>query len=372
MNKTALTLALLAATAGPACADSAVSVFGTIDLSGKYVKNDGSAARYSLSQDGIATSELGFKGFTDIGNGLKASFVLSSTVNADTGTTLGKFFNRRSTVSLTGPVGELRVGRDYLPTFWNNAYFDAFGTIGIGGSFNVWQLQAAYAASPAFGNVVRADNAIGYFLPANLGGIYGQAMVAAGEGGTNQGRVVSVRVGYRDGPLNVGVSAGQQRFDLGSNPLVTGIAAGSHQNTFNAGAWYDLPLPGGLGNFRVLGFVDHDSRDNVSETRGTISGVVRVGKSEVRLGYHRSKLTNDLAKNTNTDSEIAATYQYNLADAFAIYSTVGRLQNGNHPLAGVTQSVGGFNAPFVGSAETAPTVAGGKSVGFEVGMRYSF
>ena len=44
----------------------------------------------------------------------------------------GLTFNRRSTVSLAGGWGELRLGRDYTPQFWNLTVFDPFGTNGVG------------------------------------------------------------------------------------------------------------------------------------------------------------------------------------------------------------------------------------------------
>ena len=349
-----------------ASAQSNVTLFGTLDLNGRYVKNDGSARRLSLSQDGVNPSQLGFRGVEDLGAGLKAGFTLISTVNADTGTALGKFWNRRSTVSLFNNAGELRLGRDYVPTFWNNAIFDAFGAIGIGNSFNVWQLQTTYPGSPAFGNFVRADNSIGYFLPPGLGGLYGQAMVAASEGASGQGRVIGARVGYASGPFDVALAGLQQRFDLASNPAITGVTAGSHQSTFNLGGSYDWKF------FKLFAYIDRDTRPSLSETRGSISGSVPFGQSEVRVGYERSRLTNDLAHNTNTVSQFAATYQYNLSKRTAIYGTGARLSNGSHPVAGVTQSVAGWNAAFAGSAQTAQPFIGGKSTGFEFGIRHFF
>jgi predicted porin len=44
----------------------------------------------------------------------------------------GLTFNRRSTVSLSGGWGEVRIGRDYTPSFWNLTVFDPFGTNGSG------------------------------------------------------------------------------------------------------------------------------------------------------------------------------------------------------------------------------------------------
>ena len=101
-------------------------------------------------------------------------------------------FNRRSTVSLFSNFGEVRLGRDYTPTFWNLTIFDAFGTNGVG-SF------AEHGSDPssACRHAVRANNTIGYFLPGNLGGFYGQAMVGAGEGNVEQsGTLHGGQVGF--------------------------------------------------------------------------------------------------------------------------------------------------------------------------------
>ncbi|MEO8524736.1 MAG: porin [Caldimonas sp.] len=358
--------AFTAGAAGLASAQSSIGLFGTLDVNARWVKNDGSPRRYSLSQDGLNPSQLGVRGIEDLGDGLKAGFTLVSTVFPDTGTASGKFWNRRSTVSLFGKGGELRLGRDYVPTFLNRTTFDALGAIGIGNSFNVWQLQATYPVSPSFGNFARADNAIGYFLPPGLGGLYGQAMVAASEGASNQGRVLGARLGWASGRLDVALAWVRQRFDLDSNPAVTGITAGSHQDTTSLGGSYEF------GPVKVLGYLDHDEREALRETKGTLSALIRAGASELHLGYSRSRLTNRLATNANTVSQVAATAQYNLSRRTAVYATAARLSNGDHPLGNVTQSVAGWNATFAGSAQTAQPGAGGNSKGLELGIRHFF
>ena len=76
---------------------------------------------------------------------MAAGFWLEAGLQNDTGTGFGSntnnqrngnvgdgglIFGRRSTVSLSGVFGEVRLGRDYTPTFWNTALFDPFGTGG--------------------------------------------------------------------------------------------------------------------------------------------------------------------------------------------------------------------------------------------------
>jgi len=366
MKKSLLALAVLGAFVGAASAQSSVTLFGTVDLSGKYVKNDGSDRRYSLSQDGINSSQLGFKGVEDLGGGLKAGFLLLAGINADTGSTNSKFFNRSSYVRLWGGFGEIRLGRDYTPTFWNDTIFDAFGTNGLGDSSHVLQLATA--------TFVRADNAVQYFLPANIGGVYGQFMAAAGEGGnlgvasplnaaqvngsnTNPGRYLGGRIGFAAGPFDVAAAYAQQRFTGNlTNLNVAGTTA--EQKTWNIGGTYDF------GVAKLLGYYDRDTVANLKEDRFSISVIVPFGQSEIHAGYDYSKLKGNVGVVTkdNKVDQFKATYQYNLSKRTALYATASRLKNGDQSNLSVSS----------GSAITAANIAGGKSTGAEFGIRHFF
>ncbi|MDQ6627352.1 MAG: porin [Pseudomonadota bacterium] len=409
MKKSLLALAVLSAFAGAASAQSSVTLYGTLDLSGKYVKNDGSNKRLSLSQDGINSSQLGFRGVEDLGGGLKAGFNLLAGVNADTGTTnvattpnnagalLGptgapaapaagptagnaqnnqsKFFNRRSTVSLFSNAGELRLGRDYTSSFWNQTLFDAFGTNGLGNSLNVRQVY----------NGTRMDNAISYLTPANLGGFYGQAQVAAAEGGSSldrPARYIGGRVGFAAGPFDVAVSYARERFANsfgflvpngvpGNNAFGLFIPGGSTatQNTWNIGGSYDF------GVLKLLGYFDHESLEHFSERDYHVSMVIPMGQGEVHLGYNRSNATTGTKSATGAAVsnnvfgptakslvvQYAATYQYNLSKRTAMYGTASLLENRDNTR---------FSAG--GTSVTAAPTAGGKSKGFELGVRHFF
>ena len=360
MKKSLLALAVLGAYAGVASAQSSVTLYGTVDLNGRYVKQDvtsGESKRWSLGRDGINSSQLGFRGIEDLGGGLKAGFLLLSSVGADSGDIgagqsaagSGKFWTRRATVSLFSNAGELRLGRDYTPTFWNNTIFDAFGTNGLGDSTGgILQL-----ATTTF---VRADNSVGYHLPANIGGFYGQFMMAASEAGqagqsSNNGRYLGGRVGFAAGPFDVAFAYAQQR--------TAGGVANTDQDTWNIGGSWDF------GFLKLLGYYDHDKRDNTGkEDRWSISGVIPMGQGEVHLGYAQSKLDFDNpAIGDNKQKKYMATYQYNLSKRTAMYGTIAMLDNGdfaNASLAGGTSAVTGVRE------------LGGKSKGFEVGVRHFF
>src|SRR6185295_1716498 len=99
MKKSLLALAVLGAFAGVASAQSSVTLYGTVDVAGRYVKADGQDRRLSLATDGINSSQLGFRGVEDLGGGLRAGFNLLASVGVDDGDAgggqaNGKFWTR--------------------------------------------------------------------------------------------------------------------------------------------------------------------------------------------------------------------------------------------------------------------------------------
>ena len=358
MKKSLLALAVLGAFAGTAAAQSSVTLYGTLDVNGRYIKNDNQPRRFSEATDGINSSQLGFRGVEDLGGGLRAGFNLLAGVNEDTGTANAKFWNRRATVSLFSPAGELRLGRDYTPTFWNSTIFDAFGTNGIGNS----QIVARYTH-------VRSDNAIGYFLPSNLGGVYGQAMVAAAEpvagvptNADKNARYIGGRVGFAAGPFDIAVSAAQDRYGPGPAAGLVNIGGGAGAvlandkvNTYNVGGAFDF------GFVKLMAYVEAVRLERSDEKRGHISANFRFGQGELRVGYNRSKYDADVAA-AGVDSTIhhaAATYQYNLSKRTAMYGTIAWLDNKDATAAALP---GGNGTPGNNNS----------SKGFELGVRHFF
>lgn len=350
-------LVALGAVAGGASAQSSVTLFGTIDVSARYVKADGQPRRLSEATDGLNSSQLGFRGIEDLGGGLRAGFTLLAGVNADSGTTNTKFFNRRSTVSLfSNTFGELRLGRDYVPTFWDVASFDAFGIVGLGSTGNVHQLYEG----------TRQDNTIGYFLPANLGGVYGQAMLGAAEGGSSGDkptRYIGARLGYAAGPFDIAAAGAQRRFaavTTQGSPGLTGANPGAiaqigdEQRTYNVGGSWNF------GFAKLQGSLDREKLRNIAENIGSISAVIPLGQGEVHVGYDRSTLKNATeAGSKNTVDQAKIGYVYNLSKRTALYATASRLDN---------KDASRLTLPSA-SGQTLP---GGKSQGAEFGLRHFF
>jgi predicted porin len=239
MKKTLLALAALTAFAGAASAQSSVTVFGVVDLSVGQIDN-GQVDRFLMMTDGNASSRLGFRGVEDLGGGLKAGFWLESALAPDTSS--ATVFGRRTTVSLMGNWGEVRLGRDYTPTFWNWTVFDPFGTNGVGAATNLG-LEVPQVAGANYGTLVRADNTVGYFLPA-MGGLYGQAMVSLGEGQFGN-KIYAGRLGWASGPFNVAGSYGQTE--------ISGTDDATNWNI--AGSW-------DFGFAKISGFYGNIEADN--------------------------------------------------------------------------------------------------------------
>jgi hypothetical protein len=117
--------------AGGALAQSSVTLFGVVDAAVTHTRGSGDGRPARRSWPTAATpSRLGFRGTEDLGGGLSANFWLEMGLFRTTpdrlcprtrttrpaATAPGVMsFNRRSTVSLAGRFGEVRLGRDYLP-----------------------------------------------------------------------------------------------------------------------------------------------------------------------------------------------------------------------------------------------------------------
>ena len=305
MKKTVLAFAALASMSGAALAQSSVTAFGIIDLAARSLKGADSV-KY-LSNEGRATSRLGFRGVEDLGGGLKASFHIETHVNADDGSVGGNFWQRRATVSLLGGFGELRLGRDKATTRTLLDAYDPFGTSGM----------------PGLNRLItdgvdrnRLDNGVIYFLP-SMGGVYGSVGVTAGEGANSAStqRSVSGRLGYKAGAFDVSGAYGE--FGSSNKLKITALGGSYDFGGFKlAGAWID---PAGA----AKGFV--------------IGGTVRLGTVSLLAEFARDTNADD------TDFLLEAKYPLSKRTfAYAAYLQDGKKKNGAFNAATVGKNVNGF------------------------------
>ncbi|MFO1213111.1 MAG: porin [Burkholderiaceae bacterium] len=357
-KKTLIALAMLGSFAGAASAQSSVTMFGVIDLSMRYVNND--ASTYQLAQDGMAASRWGFRGVEDLGGGLKASFWLEGAIGPDTGrggqsfgngtTTDALLFTRRATVSLANQWGEVRLGRDYTPTFWNIGVFDPFGVQGVGSSGNLFlsaEVRSLAGAGAAYGTLVRANNTVQYILPNGIfgPGLYGQVMVAAGENAPAN-KYFGGRIGYAAGPFDVAVAYGDTDVDTAGNVTLTNWNLG--------GSW----------NFGVAklsafyGSIDLDglAAGNVKQDNWFIGVTAPIGQWNVKASYGQVKQGGVL--DGNKANQFAVGADYNLSRRTALYATYGSISN--------------TNTAYTVSATGSALTRGNNSNGAELGIRHMF
>jgi predicted porin len=190
MNLKPLAFACAVALGGPAFAQSTVTLYGVLDggvlsisnVSGGrlgYVPSTANGGRSTQFKDGgIGGSFWGLRGKEDLGGGWGASFQLQGNINVKDGSTGGpnsttttSFFNQFSTVGLSGPFGEVKVGRQVSPMYYAMAATDAraaryFGSV-LTGLVAMNSASGAWIgnnSNVAFGTVYN-DDAIVYTTP---------------------------------------------------------------------------------------------------------------------------------------------------------------------------------------------------------------
>ncbi len=144
-----------------AMAQSNVTVYGLIDLNLSYEKS-GDQRYQGVHHGELNGSRLGFRGNEDLGNGIKALFVLESGFDPSTGIAEqgGRLFGRQSFVGLENGLGRLTLGRQYSPAFTALNPFDATGNaVRSAGRL----LRKTGAVKPAY--EVRFDNMVKYRSP---------------------------------------------------------------------------------------------------------------------------------------------------------------------------------------------------------------
>jgi len=413
MKRISLIAAAAALAAGPSFAQSSLTLFGVVDAGVSHYRTTSSSwnplrpaelrqSQTVLSPSGNASSRIGFRGTEDLGGGLAAGFWLEAPLNNDTGGGIANF-GRRSTVSLSGPFGELRLGRDYTASFWNDAVFDPFIVNGVGTNL-IAVVNSNLAASRALAtggllngglsagtdSYLRTSNAVSYFLPPDLGGFYGQVQYALHENvkASNQpdspskrGRYVGGRIGWTSGPTDVALGYGES--------TLTSTAAQSEKiKSLNLGASYDF------GPVKVFGEWSR-VRDVRSSTTAALPGAefrlsdrydglmagvnVPLGAGMLRASYARVRFENglNLPDGNSSVNKLALGYVHNLSRRTALYASVARIHiaNGrNNPtVMGVTPLV--LSVPAILPQPGYATTGGMQprsALGYDVGIRVVF
>jgi predicted porin len=369
---TRLAAAAVLACAGAAHAQSSVTLWGIVDLNLQHLQATGTGSVNGMGNGSLSTSQLGFRGVEDLGGGLRAAFWLEGSLNPDTGTGRnsnvnnqpsgavnaggGLTFDRRSYAALAGDWGEVRLGHDFVPTHYNSIAFDAFNANGLAraGDFTFTGVTSAPLST-----AITASNSISYWLPPNLGGFYGLAMVALGENPSSaanhhDGNFGSIRLGYVTGPFDIAGAISHTQY-----AATTVLGDYTHMNlgaSYNAGFARFFALVNEVKVNVVNGPVKKDA--------WVIGAHVPLGPGRLRLSYGRlddrsaGRNANGTARSDNDAMLFGVGYVYEMSKRTALYATYGRVSNDGQ-------------ANYLVSGGLTPT-AGGRSSGIEAGIRHSF
>lgn len=420
----AIALALTALASGSALAQSSVTIYGNIDVGFESVKRTlgdpaGGALSTKLSTmrvtpDLSSQSSLGFRGTEDLGNGMKAGFVLEGQVGADNGALLrdGRLFGRQAFASLTTPYGEVRIGRQYAPIFFSSALVtsERFGATdlylegGLTNSLNIrWDNALTYSAQMgAFRGQLgySPDAGVGPITNAQRGGsasatagsiLGGNNSAASSENSAGRGRSLGAFGAYTADDLTLTLGYGQTNMGNTALNVATGTAVrtttGAATATYvgdvekyrvwNLGAKYELKEMGlqfngafgratyDFSNIGALGAAfDIPSRLNVSSlVLGTRYNIGAVG---LLAQWSETKFRNG-PRSKNNGYTLGA--EYSLSKRTTLYSRYYSIKDKDGGPDVVFAATGVREVPVAAGAGISPD---GRTTVIAVGVRHNF
>lgn len=358
MKKSLMAVALLGGFASLAQAQTAVQIYGNVDV-GMLKQTD-----KTLQIAKRASNTLGFKGTEDLGNGLTALFQLEMRYEPDTGTVENNarpLFQGQTRVGLQGDFGMVRLGRGLTPyqevigSFepWHGlpTSIGFYTDISVAG-FNSAPLDVGSSPTGAGANTNRISNAIFYNSPV-LSGFQVNASWATKEGNTNGAVVTGI------GPGAASYASGAQ---ASANPFSVagtynnGPAAamlGYERNAVESKVWSAAGSFSVNPELKLMATYTHQNQDHTNTlrpiTRAWLVGATyAVGPGKVLAGYGQKHIE-DAAKT----KQLSLGYEYSLSKRTYLYLDASRKKD----IVNVT----------TGTLAATPTVNS-----YDVGMNHSF
>lgn len=336
MKKSLIALAILGGMSGAAMAQSSVSVYGVVDLGLQHSKSGGD--KVTGIESGLQSgSRIGFKGTEDLGNGLKANFVLESGINADDGT-FGQNdtpFGRQAWLGLEGDFGAVKLGRQYTPIRNALVSADPFGLESAGSLGRV-------AMNGNVGEIERVNNSVVYELAKNSLGLTGAVQYGFGESENSMSKDHSFgfAVGYKYNALDLGVAYNERDINSLAKQKSTALTGVYDFGVAKAHAAF------GEEKISINGGQNIKSRTYMV---GVSAPVTAAGT--VKASY----VINDQRTFNDADSkQFAVGYEHALSKRTNLYATLAHVSNDT-------------NADLGGAS------ANGKNVStYQVGMRHAF
>lgn len=195
---------IAAAVAQPAVAQDNVTIYGVVDMFLARTTGGGSDMNVLDGRGGLSGSRLGFRGSEDLGNGLKALYVLEYAVSPDTGE--GPARGRQSWVGLRGGWGTASAGFQYAPGYLVGPRFDPMDGSGLIAPRASLAVAGDYTISS--GSRARWTNSVRYASP-DFNGFAVQGIFANHDDESSDRPSGDDRWGlgatYKRGPLDLGL-----------------------------------------------------------------------------------------------------------------------------------------------------------------------
>ena len=357
MKKSLIALAAVAAS-GAAFAQSSVTLFGVVDANVTHV--NGQDNWNGMTSGGNSTSRLGFRGVEDLGNGLKAQFWLEGGLNVDSGNgasgkepgnkDAGFEFKRRSTVSLMGNFGEVRLGRSTTAAYDATSRYDVFGTVGVG-------------QSQQFNDVIRISNMVSYYSNDFSGFKFGLNYGFGEQAGDTSGNsYVGAGLTYDNGPLSLGLGYDRlndrnTKFELGTE-AVPALAYDVDMTRWSLGGSYNFGVVKLAGAYTNVSNKIIGTGDKVKDQDyyiGLSAPVGAAGEAKVAYNRYETKFNGEKAK----ADQFSLGYVHNLSKRTAVYGTYAYIKNKDE-------------ANFKSLSSDAALKDGEKQHAVQVGIRHAF
>ncbi len=400
MKPNRITLACMGLFAVPAAAlaQSNVQIYGTLNADVESVKANGGSGTNFSSRSRVTSnsSNIGFRGAEDLGQGASAFFQVESGVNIDSGTSSGFWASRNSGVGLrSNTYGQVLLGQWDSPYKYSTLRIDPTGDTGIAaysgilgstGSITAGQGGSNFAERASFDR--RVSNVVQYWTPA-WRGLSGR--LAYGAGDTNIGSpstgvpegsglkptLFSGAAYYEDGPLYATLAYEQHNDFQALNTLLGAAASSGKDQAWKGGVQY-----GFLDNTLTLGAIAEWLKYKADDISGLGSlerkvtnwylvGKYQMGAHAFALSYGQKgqeKLSgagfSDLPD--SRARQISARYGFSLSKRTQLYAIATRISNDSNAF----QSFG--NSPITSTTLFRDPARGADPVGYGVGMIHTF
>jgi len=334
MQKKIIALAIAGLASTAAFAQTNVTIYGIADVGVAQVRSNGSLTSTQVVSGGLSTSRIGFKGVEDLGNGLKALFVLEYRLDMDKNTSIGGNYGnvggstpnasgpaRQQLVGLTGGFGTVAAGRLQTTAFdWQSKYI----TLGATAFDGYNKMTGNYRINLT--NDARAENAVAYISP-SMGGVtvalnHAFALEQGASATANNISATLIGVYYDNGPLSVGF--------VGEKLQGGGLSEAAEATDLALGASYDFKVVKLTGTYQTTksnaaGATADAAKFNSVYHLGAQIPVGAKGAVHVQWAQNTNKSNTHLGDDNGKGLSVA--YTHALSKRTTAYAGIGYLDN---------------------------------------------